>query len=157
MFYQTRELFPKEGWDGCKYLSKANSEKTVFGINKVSVDTPYLFVTEGPIDSAFIRNGVSMGGLVMTGSQRKELGQFLEMELIWILDNEFDKPEVVEKYTDLISAGERVFIWPAVFSEFKDVNDVCIAKGLDEIPNKLFTTYSYRGYEATVKLQGKIK
>lgn len=152
-FYQTRKLFSLENKKIPKYLSKSGAEKTIFGINNVSIDIPYLFVTEGPIDSCFIRNGVSMAGLVMTVAQRRELQQFIGMELVWILDNDIDNPDVLKQYKDLIVSGERVFIWPKMFKGYKDVNEICVDKGIDEIPTTFFETHSYRGREAAYKLK----
>jgi hypothetical protein len=152
-FYQTRELFPRADGCGVKYLSKSGGDKTIFGANLVSVDLPYIYITEGPIDSCFIRNGTSMGGLVITAAQRRELSQFMGLERIWVLDNELHKPDVREKYEALIAAGERVFIWPKVFANYKDVNEVCVEKGIDEMPTSLFEKFSYTGNTATSKIK----
>ena len=53
VFYQSRKLLQDET---PKYLSKMNSEKSLFNYNNVSSSADNVFVTEGPIDSFFIEN-----------------------------------------------------------------------------------------------------
>ena len=156
IFYQTRAMYQRD-LDMSKYLSKMDADKTIFGIDHVDLSIPYLLVTEGPIDSCFVPNGVSMAGIVYTEKQKEQLGMFLAQEIIWILDNDFTtNDEVLKKYEELIDRGERVFIWPSEFVKFKDINEVCIEKELDVLPLKLFTTYSYTGMEAKLALKTRI-
>ena len=89
----------------------------------------------------------------MNTLQRKQLSRFLAHQRIWVLDNDFrTNDEVLKKYADLIDQGETVFIWPKEFNGIKDINDLCIAKSLDKVPEKLFTLYSFSGEEAKRKL-----
>ena len=149
-FYQTRALYKKDEIYG-KYLSKMDSDKTIFGLNKIDSSVPYLFMTEGPIDCMFISvNGMSMGGLSISSLQQSMLSKFIGFEKIWILDNQLRNPHVFEKYTNLLNAGERVFIWPKLYSKFKDINELCVTTKKDSIRHTFFLENSYTGKEGLI-------
>ncbi len=48
MFYQSRALY-KEDEEIAKYLSKSNSDKYIFNLDKVSPDIDYVFLQEGQV------------------------------------------------------------------------------------------------------------
>ncbi len=152
-FYQTRKLIDSDFLP--KYLSKKDSEKTVFGIDKVDLDFPYLFITEGPIDSCFIKNGVSLAGLKYTDYQIDQLSNFFTHDKIWVLDNDFKTNQTVfAQYEKLIENGEKIFIWPETMNKFKDVNEYCIGMSADEFPYDIILENSYSGLRATQILKG---
>jgi len=152
-FYQTRKISSSDYLP--KYLSKKNAEKTVFGIDKVDLSFPYLFITEGPIDSCFIKNGVSLAGLKYTDTQKDQLSNFFTHDRIWVLDNDFRTNETVfGQYEKLISEGEKVFIWPEEFSKYKDINEYCIAEQKNSFSTDTVVENSYSGLRATQILKG---
>lgn len=158
IFYQTR-LIDSNGDDSQpKYLSKKDSIKSVFGIDKVQPNLKKIYITEGPIDSCFVPNGVSMAGIITNDFQEEQLSRFFMCDRIWILDNDFTTNiEVLKKYLDLIKRGERVFIWPNEFSRYKDINEICVRNSLDVLPSKLFDKYSFSGDTAISKIKDAIK
>lgn len=153
LFYQTRELFKKE--DSAKYISKINAEKTICGINNIDLNIPYIFNFEGPIDSFFVKNGTALAGIQYTIKQRMQL-ETLEgfYQKIWVLDNPVqDKnQEVYDKILELIDRNELVFIWPRELQQYKDINEFCMDKELNEVPYQLFVKYAKRGNEAKIAL-----
>lgn len=152
-FYQTRKLDNKDYLP--KYLSKRNAEKTVFGIDKVDLEFPYLFITEGPLDSCFIKNGVSLAGLKYTDYQSDQLSNFFMHERIWVLDNDFRTNEtVMGQYEKLIHDGEHVFIWPKEYSKYKDINEYCIGEQKNSFPTDILTDNAYTGLRALQVLKG---
>lgn len=152
-FYQTRKISSSDYLP--KYLSKKNAEKTVFGIDKVDLSFPYLFITEGPIDSCFIKNGVSLAGLKYTDTQKDQLSNFFTHDRIWVLDNDFRTNDTVfGQYKKLISEGEKVFIWPEEFSKYKDINEYCIAEQKNSFSTDTVVENSYSGLRATQILKG---
>ena len=152
-FYQTRKISSSDYLP--KYLSKKNAEKTVFGIDKVDLSFPYLFITEGPIDSCFVKNGVSLAGLKYTDIQKDQLSNFFTHNRIWVLDNDFRTNDTVfAQYEKLISEGERVFIWPETFSKYKDINEYCTAEEKNSFPTETIVENSYSGLRATQILKG---
>lgn len=142
-FYQTRALYSEDSKFG-KYLSKNNSDKTIFGLNKIDSNVPYLFITEGPIDCMFIdKNGISMGGLSVSNIQETMLSKYIGFEKIWILDNQLNNEHVYKKYLQLFERGERVFIWNKLYKNFKDINELCVAIKRDSIGYDFFLKNSY--------------
>ena len=127
-FYQTRKILDDSS---PKYLSKQYSDKTVFGINNIDVNFPYIFVLEGPIDAMFIKNGVAVCGTSMTKSQLKQLQQFPTHEIIWCLDNQRVDTTSKRKTLEILSEGYKAFIWPENLS-CKDFNEYCITNNIDE-------------------------
>ena len=155
VFYQTRQIgLETDDPNAPKYLSQDGAQKSVFGIDHIDPEIRNIYITEGPIDSCFIPNGVSLAGLIYTDFQLEQLSRFFLFEKIWVLDNDFRKnPEVLKKYIELIKRGERVFIWPHAFDKYKDINDVCVDRGWDVLPVSLFDKYSYSGDEAAKELK----
>jgi hypothetical protein len=152
-YYQTRAIYPHDEKDGRKYLSKANSEKTVFGLDKIDPNYEFLFITEGPIDSMFIaKNGTSMAGLKITEHQKSLLSKYINFEKIWILDNQLDNENVLDKYNKLIENNERIFIWPKRYKKFKDINELCCKTNLNQINTDFFINNSYQGLKAKLVL-----
>lgn len=148
VFYQTRSIAKND--PSPKYLSKAGSEKTIFGINRVSSDCDYIFMFEGPIDSMFVKNGVGIGGVTLNKIQQNQLKSFPFFKKIWVLDNQHIDSTSKQKTKELIESGERVFIWPKS-SNFKDFNDLAIYTKADEIPHEFILQNSFSGLQAKLK------
>lgn len=153
VWYQSRQVMAKD--DRAKYLSKMNSERSLYGVNNIDVNINYVFITEGPIDAMFIKNGLGVGGIsegdkCFTPYQEKQLSVFPLHEKIWVLDNQFLDNTSRAKTKKLLDRGDRVFIWPESMKNYKDLNDYCIDCELDEIDMNLILNNSYSG------LRGKL-
>lgn len=61
--YQTRGILDADLQMRPKYLSKLNSEKTLFNIDNIKPDQTTIYITEGPIDAFFINNAVAVAGI----------------------------------------------------------------------------------------------
>jgi len=142
-FYQSRSMYKQDEKMG-KYLSKLNADKTIFGLNNIDQNLNHLFIFEGPIDSMFTKNGISMGGLKISDHQNELLNEFFLYERIWVLDNQLDHPEVREKNIQLIKQGETVFIWPKEYKKYKDLNELCCDRKIDGVPSDFFIRNSYK-------------
>jgi len=135
-FYQTRSLdntFPK-------YLNKLNSEKSLYGINKISTKFDYIFIFEGPIDAMFVENGVAVTGLNITDKQEAELNAFPFHKKIWVLDNQNIDQAAKEKTEKLLSNNSSVFIWPNNIN-CKDFNELAILLKQDSISHKFILNH----------------
>jgi len=151
-YYQTRALYKKDEIDKPKYLSKMHGEKAVFGMHNVDPELDHLFIFEGPIDSMFVKNGIAMAGISLSEKQEEELKPFIFHNKIWVLDNQLDNKDVKKKLTQLVEQGEKVFIWPKKYKDFKDLNEICQKYKLDQISPKFFIDNSVDGVEALMKL-----
>jgi len=156
IYYQSRKVI--EGDQKPKYLSKRNSERTIFNINKVVEDIPYIFVTEGPLDATFVKNGVAVAGIsesgseVFTNKQKDQLKLFPLHEIIYVLDNQWRDTASKSKSKALLDHGHKVFIWPQSYYKFKDLNEVCMHYKLNEFPHKFIENNSYCGMTGKIKL-----
>jgi hypothetical protein len=138
IFYQCRSLYKTDESSGRKYISKLNEDKSVFNIDKVDIEYPYIFLFEGPIDSMFVKNGVGIAGLTLTETQNNQLSKFLFHKKIWVLDNQRNDEASNKKTKELIKKGESVFIWPKELSKYKDLNELCIDLKKDQIKPEFF-------------------
>lgn len=151
MFYQSRALY-KEDEEIAKYLSKSNSDKYIFNLDKVSPDIDYVFLQEGPIDAMFLRNSVALAGIHPTEEQLEILKGYYPMHnLIYVMDNQWVDRASYEITKKLLDKGEAVFLWPKELTDFKDLNDICIRKNLNEIPYQFIVKNTYKGMKG--KLQ----
>lgn len=156
VYYQSRKVIEND--QKPKYLSKKNAERSVFNIDKVVGDIPFLFVTEGPIDATFVKNGVAVAGISETGNevftpkQKEQLKLFPFHEIVYVLDNQWSDHASKSKSKALLENGKRVFIWPKEYYKFKDLNDVCVHYKLNEFPYKFIEANSYSGMTGKIKL-----
>ena len=160
-FFQTRKLFEFD--DNPTYLSKLNADKTLYGIDKVDPDLDTVFLFEGPIDSFFIKNGLGVAGITKgkityTKTQRSQIESLKLFDKIWCLDSQWLDQTSRDKTISLLEMGECVFIWPKKWGErYKDLNELCIDKGLDQISPKFIKNNSQCGKGAIMMLKMMIK
>lgn len=145
--YQTRSLtqhqFPK-------YLTKFG-EKSLFGLNNVRSEIPYVFVFEGPIDSMFVKNGLAVASLSPTEKQVHQLNNLMGYQQIWVFDNDKNNKQVNRKIEKCIKSGKTIFVWPKEFARFKDFNEICCNLKINEISWKFIVENSASGPEALIK------
>lgn len=137
--FQGRSLNPK---DKMRYITiMLDDEKPkLFGLDKVNKNET-IYVTEGPLDSLFIRNSIAMCGADVHIDNR------IYNDTVWVYDNEPRNQQIVSRISRSIEDGQRVVIWPSVIKE-KDINDMFLA-GHDV--QKVIESNVYQGLEAKVK------
>ncbi len=150
-FYQSRALY-KLDEDRAKYLSKTNSDKGIFNIDKITPDIEFIFLQEGPIDAMFLRNSVALAGINPTEEQIERLQMLFPMHsMVYVLDNQWVDSTAYDVTKTLLDRGESVFLWPKELSQYKDFNDLCIAQSIDEVPYKFIIKNTFKGMKG--KLQ----
>ena len=97
----------------------------------------YIFLFEGPIDSMFVKNGVSLAGLTMTERQRMQLAEFPFHKRIWVLDNPKFDETAKNKIIDLKQSGEKVFNW-SYDMDYKDLNEMAMKEEIDLVDPEIF-------------------
>lgn len=155
VFYQTRTVLKNDLKLYPKYLSKVNSEKALYGLNKITHDVDSIFITEGPIDAFFLKNGTAVCGIqdnssnMFTKFQEEQLASFKLFNRIWVLDSQWQDIASRKKTKKLIELGETVFIWPEKMGRnFKDINEYCVIKNLDFIDTRFIQEHSFSGIKA---------
>ena len=112
----------------------------IYGLDNIRRDAP-VFVTEGPIDSTFLRNSIAMCGA------DGDVGKWGVSTPVWVYDNEPRSKEITTRISDTIDRGDKVVIWPKNVSE-KDINDMVLA-GHDV--QSIVESNVYEGLEAKLK------
>lgn len=157
--YQTRGLLYKDLQERPKYLSKINSDKTLFNIDNVNVDSSNMYIVEGPIDSFFIKDSVAVAGIQsnsksqFSSKQLSQLREYIFHKKVWCLDSQQQDKTSLEKTRMLIEAGETVFIWPdELGNKYKDYNDYCVGEQVDCFPETIINDNTYVGERASLRL-----
>ena len=144
---QGRIIEEKAQEKAIRYITLKNEgeERLWYNIDKVDArDTVY--VTEGPIDSMFIPNGISMQGAGWLEELPKKIAK---SKVVFIFDNEPRNFEIVNLIGKYIEAGRNVVIWPNEIDK-KDINDMVMAFG-ESMTMKLIINNVYSGLKAKVK------
>ena len=144
---QGRIIEEKAQEKAIRYITLKNEgeERLWYNIDKVDArDTVY--VTEGPIDSMFIPNGISMQGAGWLEDLPKKISK---SKVVFIFDNEPRNLEIVHLIGKYIEAGRNVVIWPNEINK-KDINDMVLAFG-ESMTMKLIINNVYSGLKAKVK------
>jgi hypothetical protein len=159
VFYQTRTILEKDN-NKPKYLSKMNSDKTLFNYNNISSTTDDIFITEGPIDSFFIKNSVAVAGIQekskgsLTSTQKDQLDRMFLMQSIWVLDSQWLDRASLLKTERLLKDGACCFIWPPdIGRRFKDINDMCVHFDINCVTDSYILDNTYCGVKGLVRLK----
>ena len=136
--FQGRSLGPSK----VKYITVMINDDApkIYGLDNIRRDAP-VFVTEGPIDSTFLRNSIAMCGA------DGDVGKWGVSTPVWVYDNEPRSKEITARISSTIARGESVVIWPNQIKE-KDINDMVLA-GHDV--QSIVESNIYKGLEATLK------
>ena len=136
--FQGRSLGPSK----VKYITVMINDDApkIYGLDTIRKSSP-VFVTEGPIDSTFLRNSIAMCGA------DGDVGKWGVSTPVWVYDNEPRSKEITARIASTIAKGDSVVIWPNQIKE-KDINDMVLA-GHDV--QTIVESNIYKGLEATLK------
>jgi len=115
--FQGRSLGPSK----VKYITVMINDDApkIYGLDTIRKSSP-VFVTEGPIDSTFLRNSIAMCGA------DGDVGKWGVSTPVWVYDNEPRSKEITTRISNTIDGGDKVVIWPNNVKE-KDINDMVLA------------------------------
>ena len=149
VYYQTRTVLEADELCKPRYLSKINSDKTIFNIDKVDPDYDTIFIFEGPINSCFVKNGVAIGGIqensyqLFTVKQQEQIDKFPFHKKIWVLDSQIKDSAAAKKTQNLLELHESVFIWPKELGNIcKDFNDITMLLKRDGLSPDFIKKYT---------------
>lgn len=106
-----------------KYLTiKGKNEIKIY--NFFNVDkSKRVYVTEGPIDSWFLNNAVSVSGSVSVSGPAIELIKNTYEDVVFVFDNDLAGDLKTEKF---LKSNHRCFKWAREWKKCKDINDVVL-------------------------------
>lgn len=120
-YYQWRFIdsdvpFPKYGFP-------KGLVKKIYGIDMVDASFPYIICTEGVFDSLWVKNGVALGGKVLTEVQMSILKErFPKHRIVYAFDNdEAGLKAMIKQSTD--NPNSLVFYWKPFSNGAKDLNE----------------------------------
>lgn len=109
--------------DSLRYITikEDEGESKIYGLDRVDKTKP-VYAVEGPIDSLFMDNCISMSGIstkLPTGID----------DFVFVFDNEPRNVDVVKNMRKRLLFGYKVFIWPDRI-KLKDLNDLIVKGGM---------------------------
>ena len=121
-------VFPKD--ESINFQSKP-----VFNLSSVSISFPYIICVEGVFDSLFVKNGVALGGRVLTSYQEEMLSAcFPHHKVVLALDNDYAGMQSTlkhaERHPDMLFLDDSRLLNAA---SVKDINDFVVASGRDDV------------------------
>jgi transcription elongation factor Elf1 len=125
-----------------KYITIMFNENApkVYNFDNVNLKKP-VYITEGPFDSEFINNAISMCGADLN------IDKLNLHNIVWIYDNEPRNKEILDRIEKRIDSGDSVVLWPSSIHD-KDINKMVLSGYNVEELIKLNT---YSGIEAKIK------
>ena len=126
-------------------LKQENCESLWFNLDKVDPKST-VYVTEGPIDSLFIPNAISMQGAKWISDLPEKIKN---SNVVFIFDNEPRNEEIVDILGKYINAERNVVVWPEEINK-KDINEMVLSYGHSQTI-KLIINNVYSGLKAKIK------
>jgi hypothetical protein len=104
-----------------KYITIMFNENApkVYNFDNVNLKTP-VYITEGPFDSEFISNAISMCGADLN------IDNLNLHNIVWIYDNEPRNKEILDRIEKRIDSGDSVVLWPSSIHD-KDINKMVLS------------------------------
>lgn len=138
-YFQSRDITGKAI---NKYLNPISFIKPITNIDAITINSSdFLYVTEGYIDSLFIKNCISIGG-----AKSNDLFNIVnDVSLLrFIQDN--DKRGKKEAYS-MLQKNIYVFMWTKFFEDnkwntAKDVNEFLLNNNLDKVPSNFYSYFT---------------
>lgn len=132
--------------DGVRYITIIlnDSKPKLFGLESVD-KAKNIYITEGPIDSMFLKNA-----LAMAGSDVSDIS-FLGDNLIFVYDNEPRNKEIIKKMEKAVDKGYSIVVWPQSVVE-KDINDMILAGKTPFDVQMIIQANTKKGLEAKLAL-----
>jgi DNA primase len=117
----------------------------VFGLDRIDMEQP-IYVTEGPIDSLFIKNAVATADSNLTS-----ITKVLPKDgVVLIYDNEPRNKEIVKQMEKAIDDHYKVVIWPEMIQS-KDINDMILYGFTKEEIQDIIEKHTYLNLRAKME------
>ena len=122
------------------------TEPLIYGLRTVDYNKR-VYVTEGPIDSLFLPNSISVAG-----SDFSKLNSIVPPEqAVVVFDNEPRNKEIISRMEKVIDNGWNICIWPESVT-CKDLNDMILASIQESRLIEIINMNTYNGLLAKTHL-----
>lgn len=144
--FQGRSLKPN---DNVRYITIMLEERPkAYGLNNLDRSNP-IYITEGPIDSMFLKNGIAMaGGDFVNDLNRLNLDKD---KAIIVYDNEPRNKDTIKRIEKSIEHGYSVCIWPDHLP-YKDINEMILAGLTQKDVMTLIDNNTHKDLQAKLRL-----
>ena len=123
--YQLRAIYKNQE---PKYKFEKDQEKPIFGFDNLDYEYNSVYLIEGVFDSIFVKNGLAIGGIRLSGNQTEIMNNYL-FSHVYMLDNQWLDESAFKETHKLLKEGKTVFIWPRQGFPYKDVNEHVVKTG----------------------------
>lgn len=114
-----------------KYGFPKGLTKKIYGIDMIDASFPYIICTEGVFDSLWIKNGIALGGKVLTEFQKELLEErFPKHKIVYAFDNDDAGIKAMMKQSS-DNPNSLVFYWKPFSGGAKDLNDFAVSYDKD--------------------------
>ena len=105
-----------------RYITIKQNEdcKKIFGLDRLDLSKK-VYVTEGPIDSLFLKNSVAT-----MDANLSSVADTIKTNFVLVFDNEPRNKEIVKQMKRAIVKKYAICIWPSTIEQ-KDINDMIMA------------------------------
>ena len=136
-----------------KYLTWNRENIKIFNFYNVDKNLPVL-VFEGAIDSMFPPNSVALTGITSPISEQFKTIKKRFPDVIWVTDNQWCDETGMKVAKQLASAGEKILVYPEIWREWKDLNEIILSANLtSEAAYSIILDNVYKGKKALLKLK----
>jgi hypothetical protein len=135
-YFQARDINPKSNSDVLKYLT-SSFEGVEFPDNRLynfyGVDPKKrVYICEGMFDSMFLDNCIALGNANVTGRNAKLIYKTFH-DRVWVMDNPWIDETGYDRSITLLENDEKCFLMPKEHKDCKDLNDLAIKLGVEEL------------------------
>ncbi len=130
-----------------KYINwDEEDKKPIYNESNVDVSN-VVYVTEGLLDSLFVKNGVASTGTSLSRARIAEIKKKFKNR-VWVMDNDYSGIKVVNR---LLEMGEKCFLMPQKYEKVKDLNDLAILLKKSDL-TEIIKENTYNTLEGLVEL-----
>ena len=136
-----------------KYLTWNRDNIKIYNFYNADKSRPIL-VFEGAIDSMFPPNSIALTGITNPDSEQFKLIKKRYPHVIWVTDNQWCDDTGMRVARQLASAGEFVFVYPKIWRQWKDMNEIILESNLtSEAAYSIILDNVYKGKTALTRLK----
>jgi hypothetical protein len=135
-----------------KYKFEKGNEKPIFGLDMIDHSLEDIYLIEGVFDSIFVKNGLAIGGIHLSESQKETMKNYM-FNHVYLLDNQWVDPASKKETLKLLQDKKSVFIWPRD-CKVKDVNEYVVSTGKNPFTDSEFLkANTYNGAKGILRFK----